>query len=557
MHVLKILLLLCLCLNLNFSYGQQLISNNQQLITLIKVWGFLKYYHPVAHDEHTDWDAEFIKRYQKVFTIEDSAALSTFFAGWADSLNAVCKPSGMMQRSETDKQFIDSVAIDVLHNSTLERNDSFKEKLIETPNRYYTLRNKYILYNQLIPDFPEEDPWLEYPYPPLEGRLLAIARYWNIICYYYPYKHLLDKPWEQTLREVLPMFISAKNKEEYFLAIAKMTKGIPDTHLDGLFNRSYSFWGKFIIPVRLRIVEGKVVATTDLYGNEIPNAYNVQNGDIIEAINSHSVKTLIDSFSNYVTASNESALYKNIALKLNVSRDSIVTLSIDRHGEKILTEVKCFTYKVLEPIATAISREKNRWRLINKDIGYIHSGVDYSEKEFKAVLKKMRNCKAIIYDNRAGGAIHYRIYSKYFSDKRTPFARFFFPSETLPGKRYPETSFAGLHQKQTYYKGKLILLVDEYTQSGGETDGLIFKTFPNVTIIGSQTAGTNGNSKFIKLPGGYTIVITILGITQADGSQFQRIGVIPDIYTKPTLQGLMDGRDEVLERAIKYANDEK
>ena len=72
------------------------------------------------------------------------------------------------------------------------------------------------------------------------------------------------------------------------------------------------------------------------------------------------------------------------------------------------------------------------------------------------------------------------------------------------------------------------------------------------TLIGSQTAGADGNVSYVYLPGKITAVFTGLGIFYADGRQTQRIGLIPDIECRPTIEGIRAGRDEVLERALHF-----
>ncbi len=42
-----------------------------------------------------------------------------------------------------------------------------------------------------------------------------------------------------------------------------------------------------------------------------------------------------------------------------------------------------------------------------------------------------------------------------------------------------------------------------------------------------------------------------------DKSETQQIGILPDIEVKSTIQGIRQGRDEVLEAAIKYLNAEE
>jgi C-terminal processing protease CtpA/Prc len=71
------------------------------------------------------------------------------------------------------------------------------------------------------------------------------------------------------------------------------------------------------------------------------------------------------------------------------------------------------------------------------------------------------------------------------------------------------------------------------------------------TIIGSTTAGTNGNIADFAVPGGFTIVFTGMRVTRHDGrTPFHLVGVSPDIPLEPTLAGIRAGRDEVLERAL-------
>ena len=73
------------------------------------------------------------------------------------------------------------------------------------------------------------------------------------------------------------------------------------------------------------------------------------------------------------------------------------------------------------------------------------------------------------------------------------------------------------------------------------------------TIIGSTTAGTNGNVHRFEVPGGFAIFFTGMRVTRHDGrTPFHLAGVQPDIALEPTLAGIRTGRDELLERALAY-----
>lgn len=89
------------------------------------------------------------------------------------------------------------------------------------------------------------------------------------------------------------------------------------------------------------------------------------------------------------------------------------------------------------------------------------------------------------------------------------------------------------------------------TQSHAEFSTMILQTFPNSKVIGSQTSGADGNVSKFNLAGKPT-VFTGLGVFYSDGRETQRIGIVPDIEVKPTIKGLQENRDEVLDRALEY-----
>jgi C-terminal processing protease CtpA/Prc len=83
---------------------------------------------------------------------------------------------------------------------------------------------------------------------------------------------------------------------------------------------------------------------------------------------------------------------------------------------------------------------------------------------------------------------------------------------------------------------------------------MALQTAPNVTCIGSQTAGADGNISTFTFPGGYTTKMSGLGVYYPDWGETQRIGMVPDIEVKPTIEGLRMGKDEVLDKAIEFIN---
>jgi C-terminal processing protease CtpA/Prc len=70
-------------------------------------------------------------------------------------------------------------------------------------------------------------------------------------------------------------------------------------------------------------------------------------------------------------------------------------------------------------------------------------------------------------------------------------------------------------------------------------------------IVGSPTAGANGNVVSFTVPSGHSISLTGMRVTRHDGtSRFHMIGVLPTLPLAPTIAGVREGRDELLERAL-------
>jgi C-terminal processing protease CtpA/Prc len=99
------------------------------------------------------------------------------------------------------------------------------------------------------------------------------------------------------------------------------------------------------------------------------------------------------------------------------------------------------------------------------------------------------------------------------------------------------------------------MLIDGRTQSQAEHTGLFFEAANGTRFVGSHTAGANGDVSFFKVAGGITISFTGHDVRHADGRQLQRVGLMPDVEVKPTLRGIQEGRDEVLERALELLSE--
>jgi C-terminal processing protease CtpA/Prc len=136
-------------------------------------------------------------------------------------------------------------------------------------------------------------------------------------------------------------------------------------------------------------------------------------------------------------------------------------------------------------------------------------------------------------------------------DEEAKFAISTYGSIKVPGLFiYDDHSVVG-YKNNNPYRGKVIILVNENTQSSAEFHAMAYRVHPNAIVMGSTTAGADGNVTRFFLPGGISTRISGIGIYYPDGTETQRVGIVPDIYIEPTIEGIREGRDEVLEKAIE------
>ncbi len=197
------------------------------------------------------------------------------------------------------------------------------------------------------------------------------------------------------------------------------------------------------------------------------------------------------------------------------------------------------------------------YRLLADNIGFL--GYAYSVPDSMPLLA---NTRAIIIDLRGMPQNWLESAMPYLEPTSQPAARFAVPDIAHhPGSFLWSANvvYGPPTANPDYYKGRLVVLVDERTQGANEYSALGFRSLPATTVIGSRTAGgplqwpqLPGVSE-IRLPGGFSTYFTGLGVFYPDGTPTIG-GIVPDIEVRPTIAGIRQGRDEVMEAAIAFIN---
>ena len=142
---------------------------------------------------------------------------------------------------------------------------------------------------------------------------------------------------------------------------------------------------------------------------------------------------------------------------------------------------------------------------------------------------------------------------QFLVERSTPFARFTLADLANPGMFRWTTPPLAIDPQAPRYEGKVVILVDETSMSQAEYTAMALRVAPGAMVVGSTTAGADGNLSTIPMPGGQRAAISGLGVFYPDRRPTQQIGIVPDLVVEPTIAGIRAGRDEVLEAAVERA----
>lgn len=389
--------------------------------------------------------------------------------------------------------------------------------------------------------------------PPLEQRLLALFRMWGTISYFHPYKSLMDRPWDATLAEFIPMMIAADNRTAYESVLLRLAARTQDSHtsIDGLTAAPFGF-GTHLPEARARFIEGRLTITRV---DDPKLSTKLRVGDEILAIDGVSVATLEQRLLSLIPASTAQAFRATTANRLlSGPAGSVAALWVRS------PKGSPRTVRVPRTLVKPVSPEAPAWRILAGNIGYVDLE-HLAPADAGIALAELMTAKAIIIDLRGppqgtGWGIGARL-----AKTEQPFAVARFRRATYQGPPANDdgnANWMSLGDVQrpapgSRYTGRVFALIDERTASQGEHTALILKAGANATFVGATTSGTIGDVTNATLPGGLLLRFTGHDVRQADGRQLQRIGLKPDIAVTQTLRSLRAKRDDALEKALDLA----
>ncbi len=536
-----------------FDNGSGIVMENLSKIQITnlellgRVWGFLKYYHPQIAQGNYNWDYELFRFLPKYLDVKTEQDRDQLLVAWISSIGEVavcqsCKPTREDAKLKPDLAWVDK------------QNAGLRDNLLHIYSNRSQDDHYYIDMVAGVgnPIFKNEHAYPTMNYPDAGFRLLSLYRYWNMIQYFFPYKMLMDGDWNTTLAKYIPVFVEAKDELAYELAALQIIGDIHDTHANlwGGNEKIEAWKGANYAPIRVGFVENQLVIT-DYYKDAVENELGLAIGDVITKINGKSIDAIIKEKVKYYPASNEPARLRNLSADLLRSTSDKITIAYTSAGSvKGHKTIELYPRDSLRMYGWYKPSKEKSYKMLQDDIGYVTLQT-IQDADIPHIKREFEDAKGIIIDirNYPSAFVPFSLGS-YFVSTKTPFVRFTAANLSNPGEFTVGNSIF-IEQQGKAYGGKLIVLVNELSQSNAEYTAMAFRAGNNTTIIGSTTAGADGNVSMIDLPGGLKTMISGIGVYYPDGTETQRVGIVTDIEVKPTIDGIKAGRDELLEKAIE------
>jgi hypothetical protein len=367
-------------------------------------------------------------------------------------------------------------------------------------------------------------------------RLADVVITWNVLQHFYPYFDVVKTNWSKVLTHTLEKAQSPQNEKDFLLTLREMLVPLQDCQAN-VYHPVVKNLAGFAFKVDW--LENRVVIT-------VSRDKQFQRGDIILSIDGVSAEKALLIAEKYISGSPQWKRNQSLALFGFGDENTSARFKVKRNQKTIeITAVRNFKGQVKEFIRKPIQELKDNIYYVDLE--------QVNLKEIEAMIDKLAKARGVIFDARGYVAFEKRNILGYLVDQPIQTPIWHFPEVIYPDREkiHYKDHFGKVMPKTPKIRGKVVFLVHGYTISASETFIGMVEHHRLGEIIGQRTAGTNGNINVFRLPGGYTVFWTGLRVLKHDHSQHHLIGIAPTVPVRRTVQGVKQGTDEFLEKAIE------
>lgn len=364
---------------------------------------------------------------------------------------------------------------------------------------------------------------------------------WNVFQHFYPYFDQVDCDWDAALKTALD---KAYRLDQRTAATKNLQWLVAQLH-DGHGNVYDMKTPRQAAPVAFDWVENQLVVVAS-------NQDDFQVGDIVTEVDGKPAAKVLSEMEAYISGSPQWKRY--IATRLFSQGTQARQLLLERGDEQLKLPLE---FAGRHQAAVVDKGEVCRIEVDGEndedDIWYIDMG-RAEPKDINPLIRKFARAKGIVLDFR-GYPRGTQYLFQHMTDQHMQSQKWQIPKQIYPD-RHDMANFqtSGRWQmppKKPRFAGKMVFITNGSAISYAESCMAIVAEYELGEIIGSPTAGANGNINPFSLPDGYRVVWTGMRVVNHDDSQHHVRGVAVTKPMKPTIDGIRDGRDELLQAAIQ------
>ena len=519
----------------------------EHLGKLCKVWGYVKYYHPVFAEKNANCDTFLTDIIPEVLDAPDSVAVNAVLSDWVSSLGDIDDDAYPHEPSEELQPYPVSLEPDTgWIQDTAYLGDELSGLLLRLDALHLRDRSYYPTRTAMTPfAFPDEDALKRAKLSDPNMRLLGLFRLFNMLQYYYPYRELTTVDLDEALPGLIGEMLAGSSRRSYELTLLKLAALTGDGHVSWGGDALVKDFGKYNAPVRFILLDGQVIITevSSIDCTLLP-------GDILLQMDGEDMGDRLQRIGQYIPLPTESKVTPQLRENLLRTKRWNMEFTVLRNGaEETATAQLNMAGGYVGAAAPHAPYED-----LGDGIGRINPQFLKAE-EIPSILDKVLETKAVIIDLRQYPSMASLELFQHFSEE---------PMDTFMG------TIANVERPGQFlmfenppwevmppvYEGNIVVLTDENTISFGETCTMMFQNLSGVTVIGAPTMGANGDVMIMVMPGNFTLTASGIGVCTMEGGQTQRIGLEPDITVTPTMEDLRQNRDHILDAALEYLKNE-
>lgn len=395
-----------------------------------------------------------------------------------------------------------------------------------------------------------------------EDKIAGLSKCWAEAKYNFANFDLVPTlNWDSVYRAYIPKVVATQTTMEYYNVLRSFYQHLHDGHTAIGMPRSYYSAMNGTLPIELRWIEGKVIVTRNTSTQKEDAA--IRPG--MEVISFEGVPV-------------EEYIQKHISPYLNFSTPHDSTeriyrqhLPIGRAGSEVHLVLRDFKGGELKRTLRRVPVEKFgepyplvNFRVLNGNIAYLQINSFNDPKVvpiFDSLFASIAPTAALIIDLRNNGGGNGQngfevlgcLTDKPFYPGKTAIRHYRPVGRSWEGVESAEISgWDWKPYKNRLYSKPVVVLTSAQTYSAAEDFTATFKGMNRGKVIGTPTGGSTGQPVFFSIPGGGVGYVCAKRDFFANGQEFVGIGIQPDIEARPTIKGVKEGRDEVLDAALHY-----